>query len=120
MEQHRPVIGDDLRDQRFGGRRGRDFSERAFSVMTNFIAKAARRPEKSRRAAGLGRRSEEAELLRAVADQEVLGLLVVIEHHLVGLAADARLLVAAERRMRRIGMVAVGPDAAGLDARPKR
>ena len=31
------------------------------------------------------------------------------------LAADAGLLVAAERRVRRIGVVAVGPDAAGLD-----
>src|SRR5450432_182471 len=59
--------------------------------------------------------SEEPELLRAVTDQHVLGLLVVVEHHLVGLAADARLLVATERRMRRIGMVAVGPDPAGLD-----
>jgi hypothetical protein len=36
----------------------------------------------------LSRRLEETELLRAVADQQVLGLLVVIEHHLVGLAAD--------------------------------
>src|SRR6516225_7290493 len=60
-------------------------------------------------------RSEEAELLRAVADQEVFGLLVVIEHHLVGFTPDARLLVAAERRMRRIGVIAVGPDPTGLD-----
>ena len=60
--------------------------------------------------------SEEAELLRAVADQQVLGLLVVVEHHLVVLAADARLLVAAERRVRGIGVVAVGPDPARLDA----
>src|SRR5690606_34717448 len=56
-----------------------------------------------------------AERLRAVAYQHVLGLLVVIEHHLVRLAADAGLLVAAEGRMGRVGMVAVGPDAAGLD-----
>src|SRR6185436_6028659 len=60
-------------------------------------------------------RSEETELLRAVADQQVFGLLVVIQHHLVGLAADTRLLVTAERGMRRIGMVAIGPDAACLD-----
>src|SRR5712691_7449047 len=59
--------------------------------------------------------SEEAELLRAVADQQVLGLLVVIEHHLVGFATDTRLLVAAEGGMRRIGMIAIGPDAARLD-----
>src|SRR5712691_904027 len=50
--------------------------------------------------------SEEAELLGAVADQHVLGLLVVVEHHLVGFAADARLLVAAERRMCGIGVIA--------------
>jgi hypothetical protein len=31
---------------------------------------------------------EEAELLRAVADQHVLRLLVVIQHHLVGFAAN--------------------------------
>src|SRR5947207_4836976 len=59
--------------------------------------------------------SEEAELLGAVADQHVLGLLVVVEHHLVGFAADPRLLVAAERRMCGIGVIAVGPDAARLD-----
>src|SRR5690242_9898859 len=59
--------------------------------------------------------SEEAELLGAVADQHVLGLLVVVEHHLVRLAADAGLLVAAEGGVRRIGVIAVGPDASGLD-----
>jgi hypothetical protein len=63
-----------------------------------------------------GRRSEEPERLRAVADQQVLRLLVVVEHHLVVLATDAALLVAAERRVRRVDVVAVGPDAAGLDA----
>src|ERR1700687_276204 len=59
--------------------------------------------------------SEEAECLRAVTDQHVLRLLIVIEHHLVRLAADARLLVATERGVRRISVVAVGPHAAGLD-----
>src|SRR5215470_14775623 len=59
--------------------------------------------------------SEKAELLRAVAHQHVLRLLIVIEHHLVGFATDTRLLVAAERRMCGIGMIAVGPDASGLD-----
>jgi ParB family chromosome partitioning protein len=54
--------------------------------------------------------------LGAVADQEVLGLLVVVEHHRVALAADAGVLVAAERRVRRIEVVAVGPHPAGLDA----
>src|SRR5690349_15861796 len=59
--------------------------------------------------------SEEAELLRAVADEEVLRLLVVVKHHLVRFATDAGLLVAAERCVRRVGVVAVGPHTAGLD-----
>src|SRR3984957_17919405 len=64
---------------------------------------------------GIDPRSEEAELLRAVADQHVLRLLVVVEHHLVVLAPDAGLLVATERRVCRGGMEAVCPDATGLD-----
>src|ERR1700754_1589022 len=59
--------------------------------------------------------SEEALRLRGVADQQVLRLLVVVEHHPVVLAADAGLLVPAERGMRRVGVVAVGPHASGLD-----
>src|SRR6516162_729562 len=58
---------------------------------------------------------EEAEFLRTVADQQVLGLLVVVEHHLVRFASDARLFVAAKRCMRGVGVVAVGPDPARLD-----
>src|SRR5580765_2688558 len=58
--------------------------------------------------------STEPERVRAVRDEQVLGLLVVLQHHLVVLAADARLLVAAEGGMRGIGVVAVGPHAAGL------
>src|SRR5215475_539233 len=59
--------------------------------------------------------SEKAELLGAVAHQHVLRLLIVIEHHLVGFAPDTRLLVSAERRVRRIGVIAVGPNASRLD-----
>src|SRR5215469_592300 len=66
--------------------------------------------------AGIPVRSEEPEGLRAIAHQHVLGLLVVVEHDLVVLAADAGLLVAAEGRMGRIEVIAIGPDAAGLDA----
>src|SRR6476646_8008157 len=62
------------------------------------------------------RGSEEAELVLAIAHQHVLGLLIVVEHHLVVLAADTRLLVATERRVRRVLMVAVRPDAPGLDS----
>src|ERR1700681_3391826 len=59
--------------------------------------------------------SEEPLRLIAVGDEQVLGLLVVVEHHLVVLAAESRLLVAAERRMRGVGVVAVGPHSAGFD-----
>src|SRR5580692_16062 len=62
---------------------------------------------------------EEAELLGAVAHQQVLGLLIVIEHHAMGFAANARLLVSAKRRMRGIGMIAVDPDATGLNCTAK-
>jgi hypothetical protein len=60
-------------------------------------------------------RSKEAECLRAIADHEVLGLLIVVEHHLVIFAANAGLLVAAERRMRGIDVIAIRPDPAGLN-----
>src|SRR5579863_4843113 len=59
---------------------------------------------------------EEAELLRAVADQHVLGLLIVIEHHAMGFAAYAGLLVSTEGGVGGIGVVAVDPDASGLDS----
>ena len=87
MKHQRAVLAEQLLDQRERGRSGGDALHA----------------------------SEEPELLRAVADEQILGLLVVVEHHLVILAADARLLVAAERRVRRVGVVAVGPHAAGLD-----
>ena len=59
--------------------------------------------------------SEEPQCFGAVADEQILGLLIVVEHHLVVLAPDTRLLVAAERRMRRVEMIAIGPDPTGLD-----
>src|SRR5665647_850943 len=58
---------------------------------------------------------EEAERLGAVADQQVLRLAVMIEHHPVVLPADAGDLVTTERRTCRIRVVAVRPDAARLD-----
>src|SRR6266540_4103858 len=60
--------------------------------------------------------SEQAERLGAVADQQVLGLAVVIEHHGVVLPADAGDLVPAERGAGWVLVVAVRPDPAGLDA----
>ena len=62
---------------------------------------------------------EETERLGAVADQEILGLLVVVEHDAMGLAADAGLLVAAEGGVGGIEVVAVGPDGPAWMARPK-
>src|SRR6476620_3278651 len=62
--------------------------------------------------------SEESLGLVAVRHEQVLGLLVVVEHHLVVLAADAGLLVAAERRVGGVGVIAVGPHPAGLDVTP--
>src|SRR5699024_4525473 len=62
--------------------------------------------------------SEEAELVRRVRHQQVLRLLVVVEHHPVVLATDAGLLVATERGVRRVLVIAVGPDPAGLNAAP--
>src|SRR6202042_708719 len=63
--------------------------------------------------------SEEAQGLGAVAHQDVLGVLIVVEHHLVVFAADAGGLVSAERGMRRVGVIAIGPDPAGLDRTSK-
>src|SRR5690554_2159390 len=60
--------------------------------------------------------SEKAQRLRAVAHQQALGLLVVGQGHLVGFAADAGLLVTAKGGVRRVHVIAVGPDAAGFDA----
>lgn len=62
---------------------------------------------------------EKAHRVRAVADELVFRLLVMIEHHLVVFAADARLLVASKSRVRRIEVVAVRPDSAGLNASAK-
>ena len=59
---------------------------------------------------------EKTEGVGVVAHQQVLGLLVVLEGHLVGLATDAGLLVATEGGVGGILVVAVGPYATGLDA----
>src|SRR5579863_7308539 len=59
---------------------------------------------------------EKPKRFRAVAHQHILGLLVMIEHHLVRLPADAGFLITAEGRVRGICVVAIGPYASGLDA----
>ena len=58
---------------------------------------------------------EESELVLVHRDQHVLGLTVMIEHHLVCLTTKPRLLVAAERCMSWVCVVTIDPDATGLD-----
>ena len=64
---------------------------------------------------GNTRCSKEPELVLVHRDKHVLGLAVVVEHHLVRLAPEAALLVPAERGVCRICVVAVDPHAARLD-----
>ncbi|CAM2147310.1 hypothetical protein PT2222_10131 [Paraburkholderia tropica] len=115
------MLARELLDQRERGGRGGN----AFDHVAALLEKDARRnaPHGARRAGTtpaidqkkITRPSEETQRLVAIADEQVLRLLIVIEHHLVVLAADARLLVAAERRVRRIRVIAVRPHAPGLD-----
>src|SRR5579864_6612659 len=58
---------------------------------------------------------EEPQRFGAVADEQVLGLRIVFQHHLVRFAADAGNFVPAECRARRIQVVAVRPDAPRLN-----
>src|SRR5689334_7095881 len=58
---------------------------------------------------------EEAHWFGVVAHQQILCLLIVVEHHLMCFATDARLFVSAEGRVRWIEVVAIGPDASGLN-----
>lgn len=62
----------------------------------------------------------EAALLFVEREVDVLHLAVVGEHHLVGLAADAGLLVAAERGVRGQLVVGVDPHAARCGRRGRR
>ena len=47
---------------------------------------------------------EESQLVFVVGDEHVLGVSVTIQHHLVALPAEARLLVSSERSVRWIGL----------------
>src|SRR5579864_5831099 len=58
---------------------------------------------------------KEPQSFRRIADEQVFRLLIVIQHHLVRLAADTGLLVAAKRSMRRVGVITVCPDAPSLN-----
>ena len=54
--------------------------------------------------------------VRVEADKHILRLLIMIQHRLMILPANARLLVSAERRARRIQVIAVRPHAPGLQS----
>src|SRR6266481_5721703 len=58
--------------------------------------------------------SKEAKRLSRIAYQDVLGVLIVVEHHLVIFAPDAGLLVSTECGMSRISMITVRPHTTGL------
>src|SRR5690554_8200701 len=60
-------------------------------------------------------RSEEPERVGVVAGQHTLGLLIVFQRDLVGLAANTGLLVTTEGRVRRVCVIAVHPDPTSLD-----
>src|SRR5690625_5826609 len=60
-------------------------------------------------------RSDVSERGLGVADQQVLALLGVVEHHQVVLPADLRGRVPAEGGADRVGLIVVHPCAAGLD-----
>jgi hypothetical protein len=57
---------------------------------------------------------EEAQLVFAAAHQKILGLLAVVQHHLVCLRPNAGLFVATKRSVRRLCVEAVGSHAACL------
>ena len=59
--------------------------------------------------------SEEPEFLFAIADEHVFCPLIMVEHHLMVLAANPGHFVAAERGVGRILVIAVDPDATGLN-----
>mmetsp|Transcript_39887 Transcript_39887/g.69060 ORF Transcript_39887/g.69060 Transcript_39887/m.69060 type:complete len:559 (+) Transcript_39887:102-1778(+) len=58
---------------------------------------------------------EEAQFVLVVRDQHVLGVAVVVKHHLVVLSAETGLFVSTKRSVGRVGMVVVYPHTAGLD-----
>src|ERR1700736_390307 len=88
------------------------------SIRTLRIASTAAGPATTRgiTASSLIAVLEEAQRLGAVADQQVLGLGIVLQHHLMVLPSDAGDLVSAKRSACRIEVIAVGPDPPGLEA----
>src|SRR3990172_704825 len=89
---------------------------RAMRSRAAAVARTRSSPLRPDRSEGMFPDLEEPELLRRVVHEEVLRLLVVIEHHAVRLAPDSGSFVAAERRVRGIEVIAVRPDPAGANA----
>ena len=81
----------------------------------------ARRADDARRANTPYRRQQRLKqpgLFLCVGDEQVLRLLVVVEHHEVVFAPDAGLLISTESGMRRVGVVLVDPHATSLNGAP--
>src|SRR5271165_3339566 len=83
----------------------------------------ARKTKRRQRWAQIGRRRRRLrDFDRALLTDELQRLYKGVDQISVGfmcLATNARLLIAAKRRVRRIGVIAVGPHASGLDAAAK-
>src|SRR5690554_446293 len=60
-------------------------------------------------------RSEEPERVGVIAGQHTLGLLVMLQRHLVGFTANTGLLVTTKRGMGRVRVVTVHPYPSGLN-----
>ncbi len=57
---------------------------------------------------------EKAQFALVVGDEHVLGLTVVVQHHLVRFPTDTRFFVTSEGGMCGVGVVTVHPDPSGL------
>src|SRR3984885_10210539 len=62
---------------------------------------------------------KEPQSTRAIAHKLILRLLIMLQHHLVVLSPNARLLIPAKRRMCRIKVIAVRPHSSRLNRSPK-
>jgi hypothetical protein len=58
---------------------------------------------------------EKSHRFLVVRDEHVFVVAVMVEHHFVVFASEARFFVAAERGVRRVIVIAVDPDATGFD-----
>ena len=61
-------------------------------------------------------RSEESQWILVIRHQDILGMAIMIQHHLVVLPPDAGFLVPAKGSASRVGVVTITPDTSGLNA----